>query len=130
MAMTDKELKNALTTTVRLDENNFLKSTYENGELFIEASIDDKSPNSKKIIRLQRDLRKTERVQIQLRKFEEQARILKFKDFWKKIAPNLRESWKSYRKENKGCSDITLLKEFIKASGITGVEVIEKTMNK
>ena len=130
MAMTDKELKNALTTTVRLDENNFLNSTYENGELFIEASIDDKSPNSKKIIRLQRDLRKTERVQIQLRKFEEQARILKFKDFWKKITPTLRNDWKNYRKENKGCSDLTLLKEFIKAAGITGVEVIEKTKNK
>ena len=126
MSMTDKELTIALTKKVHLDEANTLISKYESGELVIDMTMDGQSKNSKQILKIAKELDKTEKLQKQLRNLEEKARTMKFREFWKKNTPTLKTNWKNYRKENKGATDLTLLKEFIKASGISGVEVIEK----
>ena len=126
MSMNDEQLEKALTRNVQLDEKNFLTSTYKDGKLDIKDADDGSSKNAKEIRRIKKELVKIEKVQSQLRELEKKEQLIAFKSYWKQNSSEVRENWKKIRKENKGSSDYTLLKEFVRAAGISGVELTEK----
>ena len=135
--MNEQNQKPNLEVDIDFKDGNSIKSYYVDGELVIESSINDTTKNSRRIISTMKSLKKSEELQKKLeaselkkKKIEEQVARLKVQDFFSSRQESLKNTWETYRKENKGASDLVLLEGFIKSSGIRKVVISEKETKK
>ena len=135
--MNEQNQKPNLEVDIDFKDGNSIKSYYVDGELVIESSINDTTKNSRRIISTMKSLKKSEELQKKLeaselkkKKIEEQVARLKVQDFFSSKQEALKNTWETYRKENKGASDLVLLEGFIKSSGIRKVLISEKETKK